>query len=208
MKKLIFDFDGTIVESGPLIYSNLCEYTNNHKLTWDELKDLPSHEIAHALGLSWLDLPKLIIKIRNDFKLKLTLQPITPGIADALIMLKELGYSLHIVSSNSEQNISDYLSQHKLKHVISDVTSVFTIFGKARGIKKLLNKLQCPLNNAIYVGDETRDIQAARQVGIQSVAVTWGYNTERVLMTYHPDYIVKKPGDLVTVFSGGVKLDI
>ena len=79
----------------------------------------------------------------------------------------------------------------------TDVIGFFTIFGKSRGIEKLINKLQCPRANSIYIGDETRDIEAARKVDIKSIAVTWGYNTEKVLVTYKPDCIARKPEDLL-----------
>jgi len=41
------------------------------------------------------------------------------------------------------------------------------------------------------VGDETRDIEAAKAAGFQSVAVTWGYNSKKVLENARPDFIVE-----------------
>ncbi len=199
MKKLIFDFDGTLVASGPLIYASLVNYTAKSHLTWSQLRDLPSTEVVSALGISKLDLPKLILKVRTEFKSKLFEQPIISGIAEALRELKQFGHSLHIVSSNSEENISEFLKIHGIRELFDDVTSFFTIFGKAHGIEKLLSKLRCELEEAIYIGDETRDIEAAKKVGIKSLAVTWGYNSERVLTTFRPDYIAKTPEEMVVI---------
>ena len=201
MKHLILDFDGTMVESGPLIYENLIEYTSNIKQSWDELRDLSSKEVIQVLGISKLDLPKLILKIRADFKLKLLEQPIVIGVKEVLRELSSMGYSLHIVSSNSEDNIATFLRFHELDKTVHYITSSFTIFGKAHGIKKLLGKLKCPLSDAMYIGDETRDIQAAQKVGIKSLAVTWGYNSERVLTAHQPDYIARTPMDLLSILS-------
>ena len=197
MKHLIFDFDGTIVESGPLIYSNLAEYTQNCHLSWNELRDLPSNEVISALGISKLDLPKLILRIRSDFKNRLKEQPIVTGMKAAIAELKERGFSLHIVSSNSEGNISDFLSNHDLRNDFASITSFFTIFGKAHGIGKLLTQIEATALDAIYIGDETRDIQAADKVGIQSLSVTWGYNSEKALSSYKPNHLVKTPKEMV-----------
>ena len=51
--------------------------------------------------------------------------------------------------------------------------------------------------NAIYVGDEVRDIKAAKKAGVKVASVTWGYNLESVLSSFHPDYIINRPEDLI-----------
>ena len=52
---------------------------------------------------------------------------------------------------------------------------------------------------ALYIGDETRDIEAARNNDLISIAVTWGYNTEQVLQDYSPTYVVHEPNDLLSI---------
>ncbi|MFI4956793.1 MAG: HAD hydrolase-like protein [Gammaproteobacteria bacterium] len=200
MKHLIFDFDGTIVDSGLLIYKNLVAYTGNNNLTWDELRGLSSREVLSAIGVSKLDLPHLIINIRNDFKLNLTQQPIVPGMAELMVELRQRGFCLHIVSSNSEENIRQFLVINNLHDIIDDVTGFFTIFGKSSGIKKLMKKLKTQQDAVIYIGDESRDIEAARKAGIKCVAVTWGYNKEHVLMKDEPDYLAREVSDLLNIF--------
>jgi phosphoglycolate phosphatase-like HAD superfamily hydrolase len=58
----------------------------------------------------------------------------------------------------------------------------------------------------MYIGDETRDIEAAKKIGIGVVAVTWGYQAGDILKAASPDALVEHPGDLVKgirrVFSG------
>jgi phosphoglycolate phosphatase len=197
MKHLIFDFDGTIADSGPLIYANLTQYRKKCDLSWNELRDLPSKEVVRALGISKLDLPKLILQIRSDFKNKIKEQPLAADIRQAIFTLKKHGYALYIVSSNSEENISAFLTQHGLRESFSKITSFFTIFGKSHGLAKLLKEIQIPPGEAIYIGDETRDIEAAKKVGLESLAISWGYNSEKVLASYQPTYMARSPRELV-----------
>lgn len=199
MKNLIFDFDGTIVESDQLIYTNLVAHTKNTSFTWDQLRDLPSDQVVKILNISKLDLPKLIIKIRKDFKLKIKDQPIVSGMKEALLACKKEGFSLYIVSSNSKENISSFLKIHDLDQIFSGIVGFFTIFGKAHGIKKMITEIPCNEENALYIGDESRDIEAARKIGIHSIAVTWGYNSAKVLETYKPDHLVRTPQELASV---------
>ena len=54
-------------------------------------------------------------------------------------------------------------------------------------------------SNVLYVGDEVRDIEAAKKAGIRIAAVTWGYNSKKALEAYKPDYLVTKPEELLQI---------
>ena len=51
----------------------------------------------------------------------------------------------------------------------------------------MLKRAEVAAREAIYVGDELRDADAARAVGIAFGAVTWGYATPEVLRARRPD---------------------
>lgn len=54
---------------------------------------------------------------------------------------------------------------------------------------------------AWYVGDEVRDVEAARGAGMRSIAVSWGFNSEMALRAAHPDYIAASPNELPDLLS-------
>jgi len=49
----------------------------------------------------------------------------------------------------------------------------------------------------VYVGDEVRDIEAARKVGIKVIVVGWGFNKTRRLKAAKPNFFVTRPSQLV-----------
>jgi len=51
----------------------------------------------------------------------------------------------------------------------------------------------------IYVGDETRDIEAAKRTQIKAIAVSWGFNSKEVLAEHKPDFLIHKPHELIEV---------
>ncbi|PSB03825.1 HAD family hydrolase, partial [Merismopedia glauca] len=51
----------------------------------------------------------------------------------------------------------------------------------------------------IYVGDETRDIEAARKSKIKAIAVCWGFNFREILAKYKPDFLIDRPSQLLEV---------
>lgn len=64
-----------------------------------------------------------------------------------------------------------------------------------------MRKLGLDRNEVIYVGDEIRDIESAKDTGIKIIAVTWGFNTEDALCRFNPDYIAKDPRDIRLIVS-------
>ncbi|MDE1866773.1 MAG: HAD hydrolase-like protein, partial [Thaumarchaeota archaeon] len=70
------------------------------------------------------------------------------------------------------------------------------VYGKARLLKKLMKEKTIPHKDPIYVGDEIRDVEAAKKAGIRVIGVAWGYNTKAALQKANPDYIVEKPEEL------------
>ena len=50
--------------------------------------------------------------------------------------------------------------------------------------------------NCLYVGDSDVDIQTARNGGVKSCAVTWGFKSRAILETQHPDFWASSPSDI------------
>ena len=49
----------------------------------------------------------------------------------------------------------------------------------------------------LYIGDEIRDIKAAKKAGIAVAAVTWGFNSRESLAAEKPDYLLDRPEDFL-----------
>jgi phosphoglycolate phosphatase-like HAD superfamily hydrolase len=75
------------------------------------------------------------------------------------------------------------------------------LLGKSREIRSLLKKHRLHPNEVMLVGDETRDIEAARQAGIPVTAVCWGYAHKSALADLQPDLLVSNPTDLLPAFQ-------
>ncbi|MEA2095932.1 MAG: HAD hydrolase-like protein, partial [Candidatus Cloacimonadota bacterium] len=62
-----------------------------------------------------------------------------------------------------------------------------SVFGKDSKLKKVLKMSGIKKEDAIYIGDELRDIQASKKVGIPCGSVTWGVNDADALAALSPD---------------------
>ncbi len=204
-KVIIFDFDGTIadtVEALVNIANRLAIEFDYIQITPNELtllRNLTSREIIRYSGVSLLKIPFLVKKVKSELKNKITeLEPIS-GVKEALIELNQQGYSLGVITSNSHENVTEFLKFHNLNYLFEFIYSGVTIFGKTTIINNVLRQKQLKPQTVIYVGDETRDIEAAKKANIKVIAVSWGFNSPEALAKQNPDFLIHHPSELLDV---------
>lgn len=205
MTVVIFDFDGTIADSFDVVLNitNRLAPEFGYPITQPEdipqLKGLSSREVMRRAGVPRFKLPFLLRRLRGELQREVShLQPIS-GIRTALQDLKQQGCQLGIVTSNSESNVRAFLERQGLLDWFDFIGSGLTLFGKGRIIKNLLQLYDLDPAQVVYVGDETRDIEAARKVGISVISVAWGFNSGEVLAEQNPDFLIYRPEELASV---------
>ncbi len=205
MKVIIFDFDGTIADSFAAVLKITNQlatefgYTPARPEDVPRLKNLSSREIVRQSKVSPFKLPFLLRRLRGELNREMDqLQPIA-GMKTALLTLKQQGYSLGIVTSNSRENVVAFLKAQGLDTTFDFVGSGLALFGKGRVIQRILRQHRLDPKDVIYVGDETRDIEAARKIGIKVISVSWGYNSSQALAAESPDFLIHQPEELLQV---------
>jgi phosphoglycolate phosphatase len=115
--------------------------------------------------------------------------------------LQRQGTAVAVVTSNSEANVWRVLGPALAAQVQYYGTGA-SLFGKAAKIKRVIRASGVAKHRVASVGDEVRDIDAARAVGIASLAVTWGIATEAALAAANPTRLIHKPEELLAWFEG------
>ena len=106
-----------------------------------------------------------------------------------------------IITSNSKKNVEKFLKKHNLNDIFDFIDSSTRILGKSYQIKSIIKKHRLDKDSVLYIGDETRDIEATKKVGIKVAAVTWGFNSSERLSQFSPDYLIDEPEQLIRVCS-------
>lgn len=196
MKKVvIFDFDGTIANTTELsyqVYEGLFAHYKEKKLSHkeiDDLKRLPLKERMKKQKVSIFKIPSLIRKTRKILAEIIDQAKIYDDMKELLYLLKEHGVILIIVSSNLASSIQMFIEKEEID-VFDHIEASSSYFGKARRIKKMLKKVGVKAQDTIYIGDETRDIIASHQVGIEVIAVAYGFDDKKLLKAEKPTYVV------------------
>lgn len=204
-RTIIFDFDGTIADSLPVmlrIYTKLLPKSPEvTKELFQFLRKLPAHRVAAHLDISVWRLPWLLRRGRRTMHEHMSdVQP-CDGIVPVIKELHARGYQLHVVTSNSKANVQEFLRLHKLEKYFESVVAVRRLNGKPRALKSFAKRHGVDIHETYYIGDEARDIVATQRVDMPIVAVAWGFNDKELLADMQPTILVEKPKDLLKIFK-------
>jgi phosphoglycolate phosphatase-like HAD superfamily hydrolase len=200
IKYIVFDFDGTLADSLSFIKEIAYEeFENVSDHDFDVLREEGVGALIKERKIRFWNLPKTVLKLTSRMT---NVQGINlfPEVIDSLLVLSQ-SYKLGIVSSNSEKNIFDNLKKHNVHHLFDFIFSQSSLFGKDKVLKKMCKKHQIHHSEVIYVGDEDRDIVAAKKAKIKNIAVSWGYNSKNKLRQLNPDFLVNSPKEMVSYLS-------
>ncbi len=204
MGVIIFDFDGTIADSFDFIVNLLATEAGKGPLSDEqrhELRGMSMTAIGRRFGHSWLRLLRLFFRGRQLMGDSIQLVKPFTGVPEVIKKLHNEGHELFIVTSNSVHNVHVFLHQHNLHTYFFEVYGSVNLFGKAPALRRLLRENNLDIKDAVYVGDELRDVEAAQSLKLRSIAVTWGFARPADLKALKPTAIANKPKDLVRILE-------
>jgi len=200
---LIFDFDGTICDSFDAlleVINPILKKIRKSELTKEEIREKGSPRLLKERGIPKILLPIIVIYVRHKLAQIIPNQKPFTNIRRVVMDLSKK-HTLGIVTSNSTKNISEFLKNNDLDKFFTFVYQSVNYLDKSARISNALVEHNLKSKNSYFIGDETRDIHAAKHAGIKAIAVTWGLEGETLLKTANPDRIINKPTELLILFS-------
>jgi phosphoglycolate phosphatase len=197
---VIFDLDGTLVDSLswflPVVNGVAREYgfreIADHEI--EPMRREGPREILRRLEVPLWKLPAIARHIRGLKREQIDAMSLFPGVPAMLRALHETGLALALVTSDSEDNARRQLGPDAV--LFSHFACGASLFGKAAKFKSIVRRAGVAAAQAIAIGDEVRDIEAARATGVACGAVTWGYSAIETLAAMKPDLIFENINDI------------
>lgn len=183
---VIFDFDGTLADSIGWFFgvvNDVARRYNFRQMTAGQLEDLrrkPPLDILNALGIPKWKLPAIAMHMRALAAQNIDQIKLFGWVGDLLLELKSNGIMIAVVSSNSAANIQWVLGPYA--PLVDHYETGAALFGKSAKFRRVLKALNARPEEAISVGDEVRDIDAARRAGVASIGVAWGASHDEALV--------------------------
>lgn len=198
----LFDFDGTLADSFPwflVVVNRLADEHRFRRMEEHEIETLrgqPARQIMAHLQMPAWKLPQVARGFRRHMAREIGEIRLFPGVDELLGELSRRGIRLAIVTSNSEGNVRQVLGPENAA-LIQHYECGASLFGKRTKLRTVLKKSGIPVSDAIAIGDEIRDLEAAHAEGIAFGAVAWGYANPEALHAHGPEEEFASLEDLV-----------
>lgn len=199
----IFDFDGTLADTFPLFVPLTNRLAERHGFRpidageADALRGLDARELMARLGIRTWQMPRIAADYRAMMEAPGTPVPLFSGVPQMLESLAAAGLRLAVLTSNTRQVVERALGPVAARFEAFDCG--VSLFGKGRRLRRLVRASRADPARTIYIGDELRDLDGARQAGIAFGGVAWGFARPDVLRSAGPDRWFDRVDDVRTL---------
>lgn len=198
---ILFDFDGTLADTYPWFSGVLNSVAERYRFRRvspaeaEALRGLSARAIVRQLGIPAWKLPMITRHMHALALRDAAAMALFPGIPAMLATLDRAGLRLGIVSSNRESHIRAVLGSHEAARIRHYACGA-ALFGKARRLRAAMQAAGTHPSRTLYVGDEIRDHEAAREAGCDFGAVAWGYTRAEALAAQAPALTFARPAEI------------
>lgn len=218
-KGVIFDLDGTLLNTlgiythimnGLMVKNNFPTHTieNYRDFIGNGTKNLITRSIPEKYREE-----KLIENLLNEFRLlykDMYTQhtEVYTGVLDILDELQSSGIKLALLS-NKFHDLTCKCAIHFFPNIKFDaVIGQSNLYKKPdpKGVLDISHSLKTPLDQLVLVGDTEVDLLTAKNAGIDSIAVTWGFRKEENLIKQSPNCIIRNSNSLKNYFSDHIEI--
>lgn len=188
----IFDFDGTLADSFSwflVVVNRLADEHGFRRMEEHEVESLrgrSARQMVAEFGVPAWKLPRIGRDFRRYMTQDIARISLFPGVDRLLRGLTDQGIRTAVVTSNSIDNVRRVLGPENaalIRHYACGVS----MFGKRAKLRGVLRDSGIAAAEAICIGDEIRDLEAAHAEGIAFGAVSWGYTHPEALREHGPE---------------------
>ncbi|HUO21538.1 MAG TPA: HAD hydrolase-like protein [Caulobacteraceae bacterium] len=204
---VIFDFDGTLADSFPWVIGMMNDVADKfafRRVRDGELEALrlcDAREIMRRLGVKRWKLPMIARYVRARMAAEVDQIPLFPGAGQMLADLAAAGVKMAVVSANGEDTIRKVLGPDAA--LIDGFAAGVSLFGKRSKLVKMAKLTGVERSQAIVIGDELRDLDAARAAGMAFGAVSWGATRASAHAERGADFIFEQMDQIKDAVLGG-----
>lgn len=202
----IFDLDGTLADSFPWfmeVVNDVADRFGFRRIQAHEVDTLRGYDarrmIRHLRTPAW-KLPFIARHMRRRMASDIHRIPLFSGVDRLLRELHAHGVTIAVVTSNSEANVRRLLGPRNAA-LVRHYGCGASLLGKAGKLRRVLRTSGIAAADAVKIGDEIRDLHAARAAGMAFYAVGWGYTHAAALAEHGPDAVFQTMDEMMVALT-------
>ncbi len=202
---ILFDLDGTIIDTNELIISSFIHVLEKHApapLTREQIIPKMGMTLERQMQIfsGVEDVTHFVQAYRsyNDVVHDDMVQPF-PHVLEVIEALHHKGIVMGVVTTKNRPGTLKVLEMFGLMKYMKSIVTVIDVEHPKphpEPVLKALKDLGSDPRKTLMVGDSPVDIQAANAAGVWSAGVSWSLKGEDVLREYNPNYILYTMNDL------------
>lgn len=205
---IVFDFDGTLADSFGFfleamdVLADEFGFSRIAPAEVDALRGLGVREMMRHIGLPAWKMPRVARRFARLMAGNLGRIRLFDGVDAMLARLAAQGCTLALVTSNAEDNVRTVLGPENAAR-IAHYECGAAILGKRARLARVVRRSGIAPGRALCIGDELRDLEAARAAGLAFGAVGWGYARLDALRARAPEEVFDRVEDIAARIVGG-----
>lgn len=208
--KIIFDLDGTLVNSQRRLYNLFTELTETNEFSYERYWSIKRERITQRdFLIKYFDYSEdQLAAFRGRWRQTVE--------EEERVLSEDFpveGIQSVIASLSKNNELYIVTNRQKTDLAAKEVDFLFgkCYFEKVLATEQKVSKIDLIRRNISFgkgdclVGDTGEDVKTAQKLGIHSVAVSWGVLSEKILSGYKPDFLV---GDIAELLESLSKLEV
>ena len=206
-KLLVFDWDGTLIDSAAAIVDALqlaCVDMGLERPADDRARHIIGLGLDDALRylvpeLAVDDYAGLVERYRFHFLVRDGATALFPGTAEGLARLEHRGHLLAIATGKSRRGLERALERTGVRNRFAASRCADEGFSKPHPgmLQAVMDELMIPAESTLMIGDTTHDLLMAANAGIRSLAVSYGAHPRDALIAMGPEACVDSTQELL-----------
>ena len=207
---LLFDFDGTLLDTNELIIQTFEHVLNRHfpgKYTRQDIYPFLGPTLDETFGLVDKKNAEQLIGEYREWNIANhdALSKEFDGVSKTLRALKEKGLKMAIVSTKKNHMVHKGMELLEVGNIFDTVIGyddVLKTKPDPEPILLALERLNVDREEALMIGDNYHDIVGGQNAGVKTAGVAWSIKGEEFLQKYNPTYMLQHISDLHDILNG------
>ena len=204
IKAIVFDWDGVIVDSMPMIAKGIQETAASYgvHLSVDDVVAKyiqPKEEFYKSIGIEIKDMEKLTARHLSNLNKYSSKPRLFDDVISTLKQLENEGLEFGVASHQEMSDVQNDIDIRGLREFFVAKYVLGGHRGKSEKLADLIARFGLAPNELLFVGDLPSDITAAKKVGAKSAGISRHESGKARLKAEKPDYFLDSLSDLLKV---------